>query len=346
MKKLLNTVYITSENAALKKEGENLIVLIEDEEKKNIPLHMLASIVVFGATYISPSLIGACARKGITLVLLSRYGRFEARIEGPTQGNVLLRKSQYNWSDSDKAIEITRSILMGKISNQRTLLVRAHREHADSMTSSALDELNLAITRLGNILTTKITHETNIDSLRGHEGDAGRIYFGVFNHLLRSSDEEIQFSGRTRRPPKDPVNALLSFLYTLLVHDCRSGLETVGLDPAVGFLHTERPGRPSLALDLMEELRPHFVDRLVLSLFNRRQLRGRDFTKNDDGGYLLTDEVRKTVLEAWQEKKREERAHPFLQERVANGLVPYLQALLLARHIRGDLDGYPPWFVK
>lgn len=277
-------------------------------------------------------------------MLLDRAGRFQARIEGPVSGNVLLRREQYRVSD--RPDEIVRSFVCGKIANQRTVLQRALRDHGEDIAFDRKAAIEAAVIRLGAILQRVSFSKDGIDLLRGAEGEAAQVYFGVFDDLIRASDPEIRFRGRSRRPPLDPVNALLSFLYTLLTHDCRSAAESVGLDSAVGFLHRDRPGRPSLALDLMEELRPALADRLALALLNRRQLRIKDFVTQDNGAVLLTDEGRKTVLSAWQERKRTERKHPFLDEIAPLGLVPYLQALLLARHLRGDLDAYPPWFWK
>ena len=344
MKKLLNTVYITTEGAALRKDGENLVAEIDGVERGRAPFHMLGSVVAFGAVLVTPPLIQALAAGGVTIVLLDRAGRFQARIEGPVSGNVLLRRAQYRASDA--ADEIVRSIVCGKVANQRVVLQRALRDYGETMPPEAKAAIAAAVDRLARILRRAALAGEGIDVLRGHEGDAAQTYFTVFSHLVRAPDEQVRFLGRSRRPPRDPVNALLSFLYTLLVHDCRSALEGVGLDPAVGFLHRERPGRPSLALDLMEELRPVMADRLALSLLNRRQLRARDFEWRDGGAVMLTDDGRRTVLTAWQERKKEERRHPFLEESAPLGLVPHLQALLLARHLRGDLDGYPPWIWK
>lgn len=344
MKKLLNTIYVTTEGAGLRKDGENLVAEVEGTEKGRVPLHMLASVVVFGGVYVSPALMQACAANGITIVLLDRAGRFQARIEGPVSGNVLLRRAQYKASDQPD--EIVRSLVIGKISNQRAVLKRAMRDYGAEYGPDQTAALDHVIDRMAQILRNVGTSQGDADSLRGAEGEAAALYFGVFDHLIRSPDADFAFRGRSRRPPLDPTNALLSFLYTLLTHDCRSAAESVGLDPAVGFLHRDRPGRPSLALDLMEELRPILADRLALSLINRRQLRAGDFEKQDGGAVILTDEARKTVLTAWQERKKEERQHPFLEESAPLGLVPYLQAQLLARHLRGDLDAYPPWFWK
>ena len=344
MKKLLNTIYITTLGSGLRKDGENLVVENESVIIGRVPLHMLSSVVVFGAIFLSPALMEACASHGVTIVLLDRNGRFQARVEGPVSGNVLLRRAQYKASDTPS--EIVKSIVLGKVSNQRAVLMRALRDYGAEYDTETSTRLSHVTERMAQNLSYINAHSLDIDVLRGMEGDAAKLYFSVFNHLIRSPDPELAFTTRSRRPPLDPINALLSFLYTLLTHDCRSACEGVGLDPAVGFLHRDRPGRPSLALDLMEELRPILVDRLILSMVNRRQLRAADFETRGGGAVTLTDEARKTVLTAWQERKKEERKHAFLEETAPLGLVPHLQAQLLARHLRGDLDAYPPWFWK
>lgn len=343
MKKLLNTLYVTTEGAALRKDGENVVVDVEGAERARAPMHMLASVVTFGAVLISPPLMQACAARGIVIVLLDRAGRFQARVEGPISGNVLLRRQQYRVSDAPA--QVVKSLLAGKVANQRAVLQRAMRDYGEETPSEVRSAVEAAIARFVGILRG-IEACDEVERFRGMEGEAAQLYFGVFDHLVRSPDPEIAFRGRSRRPPRDPVNALLSFLYTLLTHDCRSAAESVGLDPAVGFLHRDRPGRPSLALDLMEELRPVLADRLALSLLNRRQLRAKDFRFQETGAVLLTDEARRSVLAAWQERKKDERKHPFLEERAPLGLMPFLQAQLLARHLRGDLDAYPPYFWK
>lgn len=344
MRKLLNTLYVTTEGASLRKDGENLVAEVEGTERARVPLHMLGSVVVFGGIYLSPPLMEACALGGITMVLLDRVGRFRARIEGPVTGNVLLRRAQYRASDRPEPI--VRSLVVGKVANQRAVLMRALRDYGGEYTNADRAAIGAVVDRLAQILRRVEFADDPLDRLRGAEGEAADLYFSQFNLLIRSPDPEMAWSRRSRRPPLDPVNALLSFLYVLLTHDCRSAAEAVGLDPAAGFLHRDRPGRPSLALDLMEELRPVLADRLALSLINRRQLRAADFDRREGGAVSLTDEARKTVLTAWQERKKEERMHPFLEEKAPLGLVPYLQAQMLARHLRGDLDAYPPWFWK
>lgn len=344
MRKLLNTVYVTTVGASLRKDGENLVAEVEGAERARVPFHMLGALVVFGATYISPALIGACATAGITVTLLDRVGRFQARVEGPVAGNVLLRRAQY--LASDRPEDIVRGIVMAKVANQRAVLRRAVRDYGGEFGPTEAGQLSDVTDRLARIVRRVNMAGLDLEALRGAEGEAANLYFSVFDLLIRSSDTALRFQGRSRRPPLDPINALLSFLYTLLTHDCRSAAESVGLDPAVGFLHRDRPGRPSLALDLMEELRPALADRLALSLINRRQLQAADFEQRDGGAVWLTDAGRKIVLAAWQERKKQERQHLFFDETAPLGLVPFLQAQLLARHLRGDLDAYPPWFWK
>ncbi|WP_112875560.1 type I-C CRISPR-associated endonuclease Cas1c [Paracoccus endophyticus] len=342
MKKLLNTFYVTTEGMALRKDGENVVAELDGAERGRVPMHMLTGIVACGPVLLTPALIGACAGAGVSIALLDRNGRFQARVEGPVTGNVLLRRAQYRASDAPE--DIVRSLLIGKIANQRAVLRRAMRDYGDEMDPAQAAALGAACDRIARIMRRVEFSPATLDDLRGAEGEAAQLYFAAFDHLIRSPDAALRWTGRSRRPPLDAMNALLSFLYTLLVHDCRSACEAVGLDPAVGFLHRDRPGRPSLALDLMEELRAPLADRLALSLVNRRQLRAGDFVIADSGAVSLTDEARRTVITAWQERKREERLHPFLREKVPFGLVPWVQAQLLSRHLRGDLDAYPPWF--
>ena len=344
MRKLLNTLYVTTEGASLRKDGENLVAEIDGEERARVPFHMLASVVMYGPIFISPPLVGACAAGGISLVLLDRAGRFQARIEGPVSGNVLLRRAQYRASEVPEPV--VRSMLLGKVANQRSVLLRALRDHGGGYAADVHARVAAATERMARILRYIERADAPLERLRGAEGEAANLYFGVFGHLVRVEDPQLQWRGRSRRPPLDPLNALLSFLYSLLTHECRSAAEAVGLDPAVGFLHRDRPGRPSLALDLMEEFRPALADRLALSLINRRQVQAGDFEQREGGAVLLTEAGRKTVLTAWQERKKEERLHEFLGEKAPYGLVPFLQAQMLARHLRGDLDVYPPWFWK
>ena len=346
MRRLRNTVYVTSEGAWLRKDGANLVVDVEGAERGRVPLHMLEGVVTFGRPGASPALMLACAENGITLSFLDPNGRFLARVEGPRTGNVLLRRAQFAAAgDSARSVVIVRGIVAAKAANQRTVLRRAVRDHSDSLQPDALATLAAAEARLTDIIrrTLKVA---DVDGLRGLEGEAAATYFAVFPVLIRLDDLAFRFSGRSRRPPLDRINALLSFLYAMLGHDCRAALEAHGLDPQVGFLHADKPGRASLALDLMEELRPVLADRLALSLVNRRQLAADDFVMEVTGGVRLTDEARGRVLVAWQERKRDELRHPFLDEAMPFGLVAHAQAQMLARHLRGDLDGYPAFVWK
>ena len=345
MRKLLNTIYVTSENAWLRKDGANLVVEVEGVERGRAPLHVLEGVVTFGRAGASPALMAACAEAGITLSCLDPNGRFLARIEGVRTGNVRLRRTQHRWADDPaRATPVVRGMVAAKTANQRAVVRRALRDHGQAMAEASplLDAAERRLTDIGR----RTLLATGIDTLRGLEGEAALTYFGIFDHLVRQEGPAFRFRGRSRRPPLDRLNALLSFLYALLGHDCRSALDAHGFDPQVGFLHADRPGRASLALDLMEELRPVLADRLALTLVNRRQLAPDHFIVEEAGGVRLSDEGRKQVLIAWQERKRDELRHPFLGETVQLGLVPVLQAQLLARHLRGDLDGYPAFFWK
>jgi CRISP-associated protein Cas1 len=345
MKHLGNVLYITTPEAYLSLDGENVVILKGDIQgtSTRLPLHNLENIVCFTFQGASPALMGACAERNIGLCFLSPNGRFQARVTGKVRGNVLLRKKQYDISEKEtESVPIAASFLLGKISNCRKVLERAIRDH-----SMLLAERVESLTGASNFMKETlraIPRCKSIVDLMGFEGSAAKIYFGVFDHLILQQRGDFFFKERNRRPPLDNMNSLLSFLYTLLTNEAASALETVGLDPYVGFLHQDRPGRPSLALDLMEELRPVLVDRLALSLINRKQITGKGFTQKESGGILMDDETRKTVLTAWQERKKEEILHPYLKERVPLGLIPYIQAMLLARYLRGDLDAYPPFF--
>lgn len=344
MRRHLNTIYVTSENAWLRKDGANIVVEVDGAERGRAPLHLLEGVVCFGRPGASPALMAACAEAGIALSFLTPNGRFLARVEGRRSGNVLLRRTQYRAADdSAQATAIVRNIVGAKTINQRTVLRRALRDHGAEMIDREATES--AVQRLSQIARHAVD-ATDVATLRGWEGEAAMVYFGVFDGLIQGDRDSFFFRGRTRRPPLDRVNALLSFLYAMLGHDCRAALEGVGLDPQVGFLHADRPGRSSLALDLMEELRPVLADRLALTLINRRQLQARDFSIDAGGAVSLKDDARKAVLVAWQDRKKSELRHPFLDERVPMGLIAHVQALLLARHLRGDLDGYPPFVWK
>lgn len=343
---MLNTLYVSTEGAWLRKDGENIVMEVEGEERARLPVHMLGGLVCIGRVMVSTPLLGHCAERGICVSYLSAQGRFLARVEGPVSGNVLLRRAQYRVADdADKCGLLVRHLLAGKVHNQRAVIGRGLRDHADKLAEGDLARLRHTHARLARI-TDKLMQETHADQLRGLEGEAASKYFDVFGLLVRSGDPLLAFSGRSRRPPLDAMNALLSLFYTLLTHDCRGALESVGLDPAVGFLHRDRPGRPSLALDLMEEFQPALADRLALSLVNRKQVRPADFNVLENGAVLLKDDARKRVLVAYQERKREELLHPFINESVPLGMVPFLQAQLMARHLRGDLDAYPPFLWR
>jgi CRISPR-associated protein Cas1 len=343
VKKLLNTLYVTTQGAYLCQEGESVLVRIERETKLRVPIHMLGGIVCFGQVSCSPPLMGLCGERDVGISFLSENGRFLARIQGPVSGNVLLRRRQYRLADSPpETLQIARAFVAGKIANCRTVLQRALRDHA---CADGRDGMEGVVRRMGRQLQ-ELEQVGSVDELRGMEGEAANRYFDVFDHLIASQKNTFHFTGRNRRPPMDNVNALLSFVYTLLTHDASSALESVGLDPQVGYLHAERPGRPSLALDLIEEFRAFIGDRLALSLINLKQLQANDFKTTESGAVSMSDDARKTLLAAYQKRKQEEIVHPFLGEKVQVGLLLHLQALLLARHIRGDLDGYPSFIWK
>ena len=347
MRHLLNVLYVTLPEAYLALEGETIQVLKPNPDGSKmvtamqLPLHNLQAIVCFNYPGASPALMGACAEHNIDLSFLTPHGRFLARVVGKVKGNVLLRKKQYQMSENEaQSVDIARSFLIGKLSNSRKVIERALRDHALLVDSQAL-------TRASNALRDHLKALPACPStadLMGMEGSAAKLYFGVMDELILQQKEAFFLKERSRRPPLDNMNSLLSFLYTLLTSEAASALEAVGLDPYVGFLHQDRPGRPSLALDLMEELRPVFADRLALSLVNRKQVSGKGFTTKENGGILMDDETRKKVLTVWQERKRETLIHPYLQEKIEFGLIPYVQAQLLERYLRGDLDAYPPFF--
>ncbi len=343
MKKLLNTLYVTTQGAYLNRDGETVTVNIDREVKLRIPIHTLGGVVCFGQVSMSPFLMGLCAERGVLVSFVSAYGKFLARVQGSVSGNVLLRREQYRRADDPEASSImARSVVSAKIANCRAVLRRALRDHPDKVDEKALQS---AADRLSAILM-HLKHDLPLDRVRGFEGEAANVYFSVFDHLIVSQKENFTFKGRNRRPPLDPVNCLLSFLYTLLMHDVSAALEAVGLDPAVGFLHRDRPGRRGLALDIMEEFRPYLADRMTLSLINLSKIRVKGFKKTETGAVIMDDETRKKLLVAYQKRKQEEIMHPFIGEKVAVGLLFHVQALLLARHLRGDLDGYPPFIWR
>lgn len=343
MKKMLNTLYVTTQGAYLNKEGETVVVNIERETRLRLPIHTLSSIVCFGQVTCSPFLLGHCAENGVAVSFMTAYGRFLARVQGPVAGNVLLRREQYRQADDLVAsARLARMFVLGKIINSRTVMGRAIRDHKDKVNATRIEKTLQVFSRVSRGLV----NEEVLDSIRGTEGQAANDYFGHFNDMIVSQKEDFVFSGRNRRPPLDPVNCLLSFLYSLLYHDARSALETAGLDPAVGFLHRDRPGRLSLALDLMEEFRPVLADRLALSLINLGQVRKKGFRKQESGAFVMEDETRKTLLTEYQKRKQVEIEHPFLKEKVPLGMLMFAQAQLLSRYLRGDLDEYPPYLWR
>ncbi len=342
MKQHLNTLFVTTEGTYLAKDGQALAVRLEKEVKLRAPLHNLGGVVCFGRVGLSPTLMAACAQAGVTITMLDRHGRFRAAIVGFSPGNVLLRRQQYRVADDlAAACRVARNMVAAKIANCRGVLLRAARDTPHAQVSG---DLAAAAARMAEDLQAARRSES-LETLRGVEGGAANTYFGVFERML-AGDGAFRFAGRVRRPPTDAVNAMLSFLYSILAHDARSACEAAGLDAAVGFLHRDRPGRPGMALDLMEELRPLLVDRLVLALVNRRQVAASGFQTAASGTVMMDDKTRKTVLVAFQKRKQATIQHPFLGEKTTVGLLLHLQARLLARHLRGDLDAYPPFLWR
>lgn len=343
MKQHLNTLFVTIEGAYLAKDGQAVAVRVQKETRLRVPLHNLGGIVCFGRIGLSPAAMAACAQAGVTISLLNPHGRFQAAVVGFSPGNVLLRRQQYRAADDLAASSaIAANIVAAKIANARSVLLRAARDSPDDRTSPALAA---PVARMAGDLEAARDCRS-LETLRGIEGEAASTYFAVFPNLIAVEDPAFRFVGRSRRPPEDPVNALLSFLYSMLAHDARSACEAAGLDAAVGFLHRDRPGRPGLALDLMEEFRPLLADRLVLSLINRRQVAASGFTTSASGAVTMDDKTRKAVLAAYQKRKQATIMHPFLGEKTTVGLLVHLQARLLARHLRGDLDAYPPFLWR
>lgn len=340
MKQHLNTLFVTTDGAYLSKDGQAVAVRVERKTKLRIPLHNLDGVVCLGRVGFSPVLLGACAEAGITVSLLDTHGRFRAAVVGFSPGNVLLRRQQYRVADhAEASCKIARNIIAAKIANARSVLLRTVRDSSSEVVKAPL---LVATTRMAvDVQTARDC--TALEKLRGIEGDSANTYFGVFRHLVGISGDAFAFTGRSRRPPLDRINALLSFLYSMLAHDARSACEAAGLDAAVGFLHVDRPGRPGLALDLMEEFRPLIADRLALSLINRRQVASAGFVISETGAVTMDDKTRKAVIVAYQKRKQSIVTHPFLGEKTSVGLLLHLQARLLARHLRGDLDAYPPF---
>jgi CRISPR-associated protein Cas1 len=340
MKKFLNTLFITSPDVYLSLDGENIVVKRESEIVGRYPLHNLEAICTFGYTGASPALMGSCAKRDISMTFMTKNGKFLARVIGESRGNVVLRKEQYRISDDEKrSALISRNFILGKIYNSKWILERATRDYPLRVDVPKIKSITSALTEA--MKAVRVVQD--LDILRGLEGNAAAQYNSVFNDLILQQKEHFYFLNRNKRPPLDNVNALLSFSYTLLANDMTSALESVGLDAYVGFLHRDRPGRASLALDVMEELRGVYADRFVLSLIN---VNDKGFTQKENGAVIMNDETRKKVLVAWQERKQDKILHPYLNEKIHWGLVPYTQALLLARYIRGDLDEYPTFFWK
>lgn len=343
MKRLLNTLFITTQGSYLAREGENILVKVEKQTKFCIPIHTLEGVVCFGQVSCSPFLMQLCGENKVSISFLTLYGHFMARVQGPISGNVFLRREQYRRADDqEKACEIVRPIVIGKIYNSRVVINRSIRDHGETIDLSSMNKVSNKLSRI----IDQVNDSNQINQIRGYEGEAANLYFSVFDNLITSQKDSFFFKERSRRPPLDPMNALLSFVYTLLLHDVTSALEVVGLDPQAGFLHTDRSGRDSLALDMMEEFRPFFADRLVLSLVNRQQVKAKGFIKTESGAYLMDDATRKIVLSTYQQRKMEEIQHPFINEKIEFGLIPYVQSLLLAQYLRGDIDGYPPYLWK
>ncbi len=343
MRHLLNTLFVTSEDIYLSLDGENVVANREEQIAARYPLHTLSGIITFSYAGASPALMGACAERGISLAFCTPRGRFLARVSGENNGNVLLRRTQYRMADDvQQSCRIARTMIFGKLYNARWSIERTRRDHGMRLDGEKLGRASQTIQEL----LPAVSQETELDRLRGLEGVGATAYFGVLDDMVLRDKETFFFHTRSRRPPLDPFNAMLSFAYSLLANDCAAALESVGLDSYVGFLHRDRPGRSSLALDLMEELRPCMADRFVLTLINNRMIKSSDFIQRENGSVLLQDDARRAFLKHWQEKKRETITHPYLGEKLPWGLVPFLQALLLARYLRGDLDEYPPFLWK
>lgn len=343
MKQLLNTLFVTSEDVYLSLEGENVLANRDQQVLARYPLHTLQMIISFSYSGASPALMGACAKKDIGLVFCTPRGKFLARVSGESNGNVLLRREQYRIADDQKrSCAVAKCMIFAKLSNSSYSIRRTLRDHAPRIDGCELEQASLTI----RSLLPQVLETMDPDSLRGLEGVGAAAYFDVFDHMILNRKDAFSFRSRSRRPPLDRINAMLSFSYTLLANDCASALESVGLDAYVGFLHRDRPGRCSLALDLMEEMRPCMADRFVLTLVNNRIIKPEDFQQQDSGAVILTDDGRKKFLKSWQERKRDMITHPYLGEKLSWGMIPYVQALLLARYIRGDLDAYPPFVWK
>lgn len=342
MKKLMNTLYVMSEDVYLGIDGENVIVKRDDEILMRVPIHNIEAIIAFNYVGASPALMRKCSENGISLSFF-HGDSFCARIVGRENGNVILRKTQYRYSEDEcECLAISRNMILGKVHNQRYVVERARRDYQLRLD---YEKLSNASSLLKQSLSF-IKNSASLDELRGYEGEAATVYFRVFDELILQNKKNFAFNGRNKRPPLDNVNALLSFAYSLLANECAGAAYSVGLDPYVGFLHRDRPGRQSLALDIMEELRAPVADRFVLSLINKKEIDAKGFNKMESGAVVMEDSLRKTVIQKWQEAKNEQILHPFLQEKIPAGLLPYVQAMLLARYLRGDINAYPPFFKR
>ena len=342
MKQLLNTMYVTNPDSFIRRDGTNLVVDIAGKEAGRIPIHNLEQVICFGYSGASTGAMHLCAESSVTLTFLKPNGRIIATVQGETHGNVLLRREQYRIADNElSSLAISRNMIEGKVINCRAVLKKGLSNHPDIKSA---DDLSSSIDKLTTIINS-IQSVSSSAELRGIEGDAARSYFSALDSLILKNKTSFYMHERTRRPPKDRFNSLLSFLYSILTNDVRSALDAVGLDPYVGFLHTDRPGRASLALDLMEELRP-LADRVALKLINLGMVTSDGFIEEGGGAFMMDDQVRATVIGEWQKAKSQEVYHPFLKEKVQAGLLPHVQSMLLARCIRGDLEGYPPFIIR
>lgn len=343
MRNLLNTLYITNPNAYISRDGENVVIKIDNKEVMRRPIHILEGIVCFNYVGISPRLMSLCMENNVGVSFLNEYGNFIARVTGKVKGNVLLRRTQYRYADDkEKSLEISKNFIIGKIVNCKNVINRAIRDHGNVLNVHEMrNTVDKLISSIENVKRAKTA-----DELRGLEGEAARTYFSRFNDIILQQKEDFYYIDRSRRPPMDKLNAMLSYAYTLLTHEMENALETVGLDPYVGFFHTDRPGRVSLALDMIEELRPYMAERFVISLINKKQISPKGFIIKESGGVLMDKDTKNTFLTAWQKRKQEEITHPFLNEKIELGLLPYVQAMLMARFLRGDLESYPPFFMS
>jgi len=343
LRNLLNTLYITNPNAYISRDGENVVIKIDNKEVMRRPIHILEGIVCFNYVGISPRLMSLCMENNVGVSFLNEYGNFIARVTGKVKGNVLLRRTQYRYADDkEKSLEISKNFIIGKIVNCKNVINRAIRDHGNVLNVHEMrNTVDKLISSIENVKRAKTA-----DELRGLEGEAARTYFSRFNDIILQQKEDFYYIDRSRRPPMDKLNAMLSYAYTLLTHEMENALETVGLDPYVGFFHTDRPGRVSLALDMIEELRPYMAERFVISLINKKQISPKGFIIKESGGVLMDKDTKNTFLTAWQKRKQEEITHPFLNEKIELGLLPYVQAMLMARFLRGDLESYPPFFMS